>query len=218
MHGEVLSAAAAREFPKIGGLAAAGGFVLVGGTALALHLGHRRSDDLDFFRNEGFEPQTLVEQLAQAYPTGLQILDAGHRDTLHLVAGGVKISFLRQTGGHLRDALDYNGARVAQVGDLAAMKVNAISTRGAKKDFIDLYFAAQSGFPFPAMLGAALTVFPRMNPVHILKSFTYFEDADADPTPLMLKPCSWPQVKRFFTDAAVSLQLAELTNSPHNRA
>ncbi len=212
MHREVLSADTAREFSVVGRLAKAFGFVLVGGTALALHLGHRRSDDLDFFCPEGFDQNALIEQFQQSYPYGLRVVDAGRQDTLHLVVNGVKVSFLRQTGGHLRDTRDFDGVPLANVHDLVAMKVNAVSTRGAKKDFIDLYFVAQSGlgFGFAAILQAALEVFPRMNLVHALKSFAYFADADSEPQPVMLRPCSWPQVKQFFTDAAVQMQRAEM--------
>ena len=79
------------------------------------------------------------------------------------------------------------------------MKLDSVSTRGARKDFIDLYFICQK-----IDLRSLLKIFAKkykninFNLLHILKSLIYFRDAEKDPQPLMLKKLSWVKVKKFF--------------------
>ena len=79
------------------------------------------------------------------------------------------------------------------------MKISAIASRGTKRDFVDLYASAQQ-----FGLGSLLQFFElkyaqtRYNKLHILKSLTFFEDAEKDPMPYMFIPIDWQQVKEFF--------------------
>lgn len=87
------------------------------------------------------------------------------------------------------------------------MKLDAVSRRGAKRDFVDLFFIAQSGLTMPE----ALTWYQRKyagldaNIVHVVKSLAYFTDAELDPSPQMLVSFSWDHIKRFFEHEARSL-------------
>ena len=89
---------------------------------------------------------------------------------------------------------------VASLEDLAAMKIEAISARGARKDFVDLYFVCQQGLGLEGALSAFEKRFASAHPdvLHRLKALTYFEDAEREPELVMLKPVSWPEVRDFF--------------------
>ncbi len=172
-------------------------FYLAGGTAVALHLGHRISVDLDFFGPEPFDAQDLADRLADV---GRFRLDRFAPDTLLGFFEGVRISFFRYRYPSVDETVVVLDTAVAGVGDLAAMKMEAIGQRGSRRDFIDLYFLCQSRMT----LAEALTWYRRkfadldVNVVHLIKSLSYFEDAEVDPMPQMLKPVTWARVRRFF--------------------
>lgn len=96
---------------------------------------------------------------------------------------------------------------MADLQDIAAMKLDAVSRRGTKRDFVDLFFIAQSGIS----LAVALDQYQRkyagfdVNVIHVVKSLTYFADAELDPPPQMLTSFSWEKTKRFFENEAKSL-------------
>ena len=179
------------------------GFYLAGGTGLALQLGHRRSLDLDFFRQESFNDAQLLQQL-QRFPEFS--LTGRDRQTLHVRINGVKVSFLGYDYPVLFPFSPFLEVPVADPKDIGAMKINAIAGRGTRRDFVDLYMVArQEG------LKALLDLFQRKfaevnyNRIHVLKSLTYFDDADAEPMPNMLVPLVWPEVKDFFREQTPGL-------------
>ncbi|MEQ1897763.1 MAG: nucleotidyl transferase AbiEii/AbiGii toxin family protein [Vicinamibacterales bacterium] len=180
-------------------LAAAGvldGFSLAGGTALALHLGHRRSVDLDLFSQRTFDPGAVLTKLA-----GLPSLrvDQVAPGTAHLELHEVLISFLHYPFPPLFPLHNYTPLAVHDPRDIACMKVQAISTRGARRDFVDLFIIAKE-----YGLAQVLAWFDRMfartpyNRLHIQKALVYFDDAEAQPMPDMLVPLEWDEVRAFF--------------------
>ncbi len=172
-------------------------FYLAGGTGLALHLGHRRSVDLDFFTPETFSEDALLQKVQTLGEFSLMAKGAG---TLHAQIGGTKVSFLAYAYPLLFPSEAFREVKVADPRDIAGMKVSAISSRGTKRDFIDLYAVAQP-YGLPQILAWFKAKFARANysSVHILKSLTYFDDAEKDPAPDMLVPLGWEEVKQFFT-------------------
>jgi hypothetical protein len=179
-------------------------FYLAGGTAAALYLGHRISVDLDFFGPDPFDSSTLAGQLADL---GQFHLDRIAPDTLLGDLKGVKISFFRYRYPLVTEPSLALGAKIASLQDIAAMKLDAVSRRGTKRDFVDLFFIAQSGLT----MSEALTWYQRkyagldVNIVHVVKSLAYFADAELDPSPQMLVSFSWDHIKRFFEKEARSL-------------
>jgi len=179
------------------------GFYLAGGTGLALQLGHRRSLDLDFFRQGSFNDAQLLQQL-QRFPE-FSLTGRDHQ-TLHVRISGVKISFLGYDYPVLFPCRPFLEVPVADLKDIGSMKISAIAGRGTRRDFVDLYMVArQEG------LKALLDLFQRKfaeanyNRVHVLKSLTYFDDADAEPMPNMLVPLAWQEVKDFFREQTPGL-------------
>lgn len=118
------------------------GWTLAGGTGLALQLGHRRSEDFDFFRTAGMEIGPLYEALAAT--TTCETLQSEDR-TLTVLAGSVKLSFFQVPVPLLFDSTPYAFFRVADPRDIALMKLLALTNRGSRKDFVDLYTILRDG-------------------------------------------------------------------------
>ena len=105
----------------------------------------------------------------------------------------------------------HSGLPIASLRDIGCMKLVAIAQRGSRKDFIDLYYLAEAGFTVRGLLADLSRKMPgvRQNPVHILRSLAYFEDAEAEPDPVMLVPYAWTDVRRYCLAEAEQL-LAEV--------
>ncbi|TAK59716.1 MAG: hypothetical protein EPO24_07455 [Bacteroidetes bacterium] len=175
-------------------------FYLAGGTALALQLRHRRSDDFDFFSAKQFQPDDISDVLKKHGRVNQKYKD---NRTLHLQLLNVDVSFFHYDYPLLsKPAIEENNIMLAGIPDIAAMKVAAISHRGSKKDFIDLYVICNEHFS----LTKALTFFEKKyKPLlhdyyHIQSSLVYFEDAEQQAMPKMITKVSWKEVKKFFEE------------------
>jgi len=172
---------------------------LAGGTALAIQLGHRVSHDLDFFTLEDFNIDNAIAAIRK---TGLPYRITSEGDgTLNAEIDGIKVSLLRFDHPFLETPLLVDGIPVAGILDIAAMKVIAISQRGLKRDFVDLYFILREK-PFHRIAEHMVKRFgpERVPPLHIGKSLVYFADADGNPEPAYIKgkAVKWVEVKKFF--------------------
>lgn len=170
---------------------------LAGGTALALQLGHRISVDFDFFTPKSFHPKEFVDQLSHLGSFEEEQADKG---TVLGQFQEVKFSLFYYEPALCYPLENYLSVSLASIKDIAAMKIDAVSSRGAKRDFIDLYFICQSGISFPELFSLYDKKYKKLssNLMHIQKSLVYFEDAEADEMPKMLKSIQWDQVKNFF--------------------
>jgi hypothetical protein len=159
--------------------------------------------DLDFFVSELFDEEVMLQRL-QVAPGFSLVAKAPH--TLHANIQGTKVSFLGYEYPLLFSTALFAGVPVADPRDIACMKINAIASRGTKRDFIDLFLASQR-FGLGELLGLFQGKYARTgyNTIHMLKSLTYFDDAEKDPMPHMLVPLDWDAVKLFFTDEAPRL-------------
>jgi len=172
-------------------------FYLAAGTGLALQIGHRVSLDLDFFTKKEFRPEILVAQFKKIGNFSLKSKDFG---TLHGIFNQTRITFLYYPYSLIFPTKKILKIDVADWRDIACMKLDAVSSRGSKKDFVDLYFICQK-----IKLNNLLKFFKKKyqgvdyNLIHILKSLIYFEDAEKEPMPKMLKQVSWSEIKTFFT-------------------
>ena len=158
------------------------GFVLYGGTALALRLGHRESVDFDFFSRTPFLPDILRRSIP--YLEG-SLTTQNEENTLSCVLdlhGEVKVSFfggLSLSSVKDPDKAEGPGILVASLPDIAATKVMAVQSRASARDYIDLDALLRSGVTLEEALGAAKAVFgPRFNPLVTLKALAHYEDGD----------------------------------------
>ncbi len=174
-------------------------YYLAGGTALALHYGHRQSVDLDWFTPEHIQIPSLLKNLSKIAP--VEILNRT-TDTLEGIIAGVKVSFMTYPYPLLKKPTRYDGAVVlAQPLDIVLMKLGAIADRNTKKDFIDLYiFLEREQKTLSDLLDYLPQKFKGVNydRYHLYKALTYFIEADAEVLPKMLVKVDWKQIKRFF--------------------
>jgi hypothetical protein len=158
------------------------GFVLYGGTAVGLWLGHRPSEDFDFFCSHPFVPGELLTRIP--FLAG-GLLRQSEPNTLTVTvdrAGPVKLSFF----GGLRlgrvgepERAPDTGLLVASRLDLAATKVAVVQQRAEQKDYVDLAALMRAGVRLADMLGAAAALYAgQFNPLISLKALSYFGDGD----------------------------------------
>lgn len=204
MFEKTLSNDTKSNLESIGRTSLASQFYLAGGTAIALQLGHRQSFDLDFFTPDHFSIDSVLETLKSLGQVDLIQAD---QDTFNGQLNGSRLSFFRYPYPLLDSFLNYANTQIASPVDLASMKVDAITRRGTKRDFIDLYFICQQLFPLEQAMENYFSKFRDFNisRVHVVKSLTYFEDAESDDMPQMLKPVKWADVKKFFQDESKTL-------------
>ncbi len=168
-------------------------FTLVGGTALSLQIGHRISIDLDLFSTDIFDHVELKEHLGNDFPNFH--IDLARSNTLITRIMDVKVDFIRFKYGFNYPVVIENELRLANIGDIASMKLDAISGRGRKKDFFDLFFLLKS-FSLPEMLDLYKKKYQHTTIFHVIKSLSYFADAESDPDPYVFdKNLTWNRVK-----------------------
>lgn len=201
LHYETIEPKTLDILKKIQSSAEYRGTRLVGGTALALQLGHRVSVDLDLF---GRVDATTEEQSCSLGRIGKEeIVSQGNNINVFLL-DGVKVDIVNYPYGWVDDVIEEDGIRLASFNDIAAMKVSAICNRGTKKDFIDIYFLLKI-FDIREILSLYLKKYPDGSEFIALKSLTYFEDAESNPMPQMLVDVDWDTVKTTVSRAVLKV-------------
>ncbi|MEZ4771749.1 MAG: nucleotidyl transferase AbiEii/AbiGii toxin family protein [Bacteroidia bacterium] len=167
-------------------------YSLAGGTALALQIGHRISVDLDFFGKQ----ELVTEDLFQVFSDlgGYQLLSQG-KNILIVNIRDIKVDVINYRYDLLEPTFSIDGLRLYSLADIAAMKLAAITGRGKKRDFFDLFFLLKK-----YSLGEILDFYQRKYPdgsvFLVAKSLVYFEDADTDEDPILLEDAEWEMVKQ----------------------
>lgn len=174
-------------------------FFLVGGTALALRFGHRLSVDIDLFTINDFDAQALNDYLVESY--GLKTTTI-QKNTLMGYIKGIKVDFIAHKYRLLYPLFKAEGVSMAELLDLAAMKLNAIGYSGHRyKDFIDIYFLLKV-FPLEKMVDAFSEKYPNSNPIIAIRGLGYFNDIDenSDP-PKLVRPIKRKEIEKRLLQA-----------------
>ena len=179
---------------------------LAGGTAMSLQVGHRQSVDLDFFT-----PLKKIQEVA----VERELLNTGHWQTTYRESGTIYGKFMEAKMSLIaypffipaKGRLFCGTITILLPTDIAVMKIIAISQRGRKRDFFDLYWYCRNREPLENIVRRAVKQYPGQedNLNHIIKSLTYFVDAENDPAPKIFFSASWKEVKFFFQKEAVIL-------------
>ena len=168
-------------------------FVLVGGTALALQLGNRKSIDLDLFSNTDFASNDLLTALLKDYQI---VVNNQLPQTLITTINHIKVDFIKFHYPFIRPFLLIENIRMASLEDIAAMKLDAITGRGSKKDFYDLFFLLQH-YSIDELFSFYTEKYPHQTTFHVARSLTYFDDAEIQPNPIVFdKTITWETVKK----------------------
>lgn len=176
-------------------------YYLAGGTALALQTGIRESFDFDFFVQTEFDENILIQELEEIGELEITVCRKG---TVHVILENVKITFLHFENNLVEDKIiaeDINGLYLASIKDIAIMKLIAISQRGTKKDFFDLYYICNN---FDITIENTLDMLSKkydknkINYLHIIQSLSYFEDAEDENLPKVFIDYNWETIKNYY--------------------
>jgi len=173
------------------------GFYLAGGTALALELNHRTSLDFDFYTKRKFDNKKLFQELEKKFKNTILIQKA--EQTLIVKINEVEVSFFHYPYPLIFPSIKLKGVNLASKEDIAAMKIIAISDRGTKRDFIDIYFLLEE-FSLEEIFEFVKKKYPMFNIYVGLRGLTYFVDAEkAQKRRLyLIHFVSWNEVKKFL--------------------
>lgn len=184
----------------------ASGWYLAGGTALALQAAHRKSVDLDFFTEErDFDKSELLGNFLEnnEWETTLN-----RKNTIYGELFKAKVSFIAYPFFVPRqDFITYSAIKILHPLDIAVMKIIAISQRGRKRDFFDLYWCAQNVESLKKTVQRLKVQYPTVahDYHHILKSLVYFNDAESDPPPEIFFKAHWKGVKDYFKKEVLAI-------------
>jgi predicted nucleotidyltransferase component of viral defense system len=184
-------------------------FYLAGGSGLSLQIGHRISEDLDFFTSHSFDVSSLLRSLRPKVDRLQEILN--EVQTLIADLDGIKCSFFYYDVPLLFDLVSFHDLKIADWRDILAEKFKTVAQRGSKKDFFDIFCAVKV---MKISLDEAVSIFKKrfessgLNLYHVLRSLTYFEDANQEPNPELMKGCnfSWEEIKSFFSSHQPELE------------
>jgi Nucleotidyl transferase AbiEii toxin, Type IV TA system len=171
------------------------GFSLVGGTALSLLYGHRKSVDLDLFSNETFENEKIVKAFEKKFKSSFDNRTSNPRFGIFCFIDQVKVDLVRHPHLLIRPERVEEGIRMFSVEDIIAMKVQAILGRGKKKDFWDVA-ELLNHFSVPDFIEFHKQKYTTQNLIiTVPQAITYFADAEESEDPISLKKQTWKSVQ-----------------------
>lgn len=176
-----------------------GDFALVGGTNLSLRLGHRISEDIDLFTNQPYDSDALTHTLQQRYANDMLVVEKKAFTVLAYIKN-IKVDLVLHRYPYLQPIEVIDGIRFAAVPDIVAMKLNAITRRGAKKDFFDLADLLDH-YTLEEMLQFFMDKYANTDIGFVVRSLTYFTETDASKDPISLSLMHWGQVKEKIVGA-----------------
>jgi len=181
-------------------------FYLAGGTALALQLGHRRSVDLDFFsETDEVTPPTQTEVLTHLATLKPSVVEQAWGHFLLLVRQ-IQVGFFAYGYPLLRQTKLVADLALADPLDIGLMKLDALISRAARKDFYDLYFITRTiSLDDLLALGEQKFRHARDFEVEAVRSLAFFANADRDVTPNLIEQIPWETIKSFFRAEAKRL-------------
>jgi hypothetical protein len=170
---------------------------LVGGTSLALQIGHRKSIDIDLFGILNVEFDILIDELKTL---GEVVLLKNSKNIHSLLINNIKVDIVNYNYKWLTNKMTIDNIYFATIEDIAAMKLNAIMGRGSKKDFIDLYFILKN-YTLTTLMDFYSKKYHDGSIFLVLKSLAYFDDADEQEMPFMFHNTSWQTMKNNIKKA-----------------
>ncbi len=184
-----------------------GRFYLAGGTALALHLGHRDSIDFDFFTQQEFDENKLIAEIEDLF-TGqrVTVIQLESKTVTFLIDNEIKISFFYYKYSLLEILFSDEYFDIASVIDIACMKLSAICSRSVTKDYIDLYFIVKE-YDLSLLLEKCKSKFVSLDTSVVIKSLVYFDELEEEPVIMILeKDLSFEKVKQVLVEKTLALK------------
>jgi hypothetical protein len=203
-HKEILNGNQTELLPLIGEFKRE--YYLVGGTAIAFYLGHRRSIDFDLFK---FAPLNHKKNLEKIQKSGFPTLVTWNvPDQMNLIVNDVKITFFQYPFQIKATRVFDNSIRLPDLLDLAAMKAYALGRRSKWKDYVDLYFLLKENFSLNEISGRATEIYGELFSDKFFRSqLSYFEDIDytEEVEYLLSNPPTEDEIKRFLIEVSTAI-------------
>lgn len=213
-HWEALTRTTKEAYHLVAKLPFISTFYLAGGTGLALQIGHRFSNDLDFFSDSpeavAADQRLAILQILKDDPNLKITWDK--EGTFVATWQNVGLSFFRLNQNPLiTQPYTIDNIKVASIEEIGAMKLAAILSRGTRKDYIDLYFILQQK-NLLQLFEVASKKYPyhQAFPVFAIRALSYFEDAESEPQPRMLQQVKWTEIKSFLDRQALDMGRKQL--------
>jgi hypothetical protein len=176
------------------------GFYLAGGTALALQIGHRDSIDFDFFCLDSFDTTILFTKIEQKCSGHTIVRLQDEQNTLEiLVDGTIRLSFMTYKYPLIEPAISTEFFDLASMIDIGCMKLSAITSRTAYKDYVDLYFILQQR-SLAELINNLQVKLPTLDPSLALKSLVYFDDILPEEILYKITPINIKEIKSFLLE------------------
>lgn len=180
-------------------------YYLVGGTAIALYLGHRRSIDFDLFKFSMISAKKNVEKLSRSNVNFT--ITRNVTEQLNLIANNVKMTFF-QYPFQIEAKNDFEKViRIPDLLDLAAMKAYALGRRSKWKDYVDLFFLLKDKFTLQQIIDRSIMIFGDLFSDKLFRSqLSYFDDIDyTEEVDYLVNAPSDAEIKSFLIDLATTL-------------
>jgi hypothetical protein len=203
MHKEVLSEQQIKLLPLISEFSRQ--YYLVGGTAVALHIGHRQSIDFDLFTEKQIKRKQIKNIIESKGWQPEQIVYEAY-DQIHLIITGIRITFFQYPYA-MKAELDFeNIIKIPELIDLAAMKAYALGGRAKWKDYVDLYFILKEFLSFKEISEKAKEIYKGFYNEKLFKEqLSWFKDIDySESVTFVREKPEEEEIKRFLTDIATT--------------
>ncbi len=193
-HVEILTEAQKRILPACAGPSKQWTAYLAGGSSLALQLGHRRSDDFDWFVPKAVAPEKLLADL-RSLGRNVEV-SQNTEGTFNGAVDGVKFSVFRYPYSLISPTLAVQGCNLASLPDLAAMKLAAVTQRSLKRDYVDVHAMMTLGkLSLETQVGFFHSKFPAADAALVVRGLGYLADVEKGAMPIMLNGTKWETVK-----------------------
>ena len=203
-HKEILSDKQIELLPLVGEFKRE--YYLVGGTAIALYLGHRRSIDFDLFKFASLNRKKNLEKVqSSGFPS---IVTWNVTDQMNLVVNEVKVTFFQYPFQIKADNVFDNIIRLPELLDLTAMKAYALGRRSKWKDYVDLYFLLKENFSFEEISQRAVEIYGDLFSDKLFRTqLSYFEDVDysEEVDYIIANPPSDNEIKQYLIEVSTTI-------------
>lgn len=185
------------------------GYYLAGGTALALEIGHRDSIDFDFFTPEPIDTALLYKKCEELFLGHTLIRTQEEFNTLSvLIDNEVRLTFMTYAYPLVMPLITTEHISLSSLTDIGCMKMSAITSRSAYKDYVDLYVILQS-ISLTSLIDALRVKMPTLDPILALKSLVYFDDINEEGIMYKTDPIPFSEIKADLERRVKELQAGE---------
>lgn len=204
MHQEAIISEAKKIFDKLNRFP---NFYLVGGTGLALQLGHRISVDFDFFWEKEI-PKGLLPKIRRIFKDSKIEVILNHSEQLTVAINGINVSFVKYSFPVISKLIKYRGIKILPASEIAAMKAYALGQRATLKDYVDLYFVLKEKATLQEIISLCEKKYKEeFNPRLFLEQLIYSEDIEKIEIQFLKEKVDRLKIEKFFEQEVKKIKI-----------